>query len=218
MKKIGVPSLNIYLQGKHTPFYSEAWNSTPKVSTILPYLLVQELPGILFNVALVQVCCQTHEANFRKAKISELDMPHGCNQEAGKPERQRMELFPRFLKVLTLLCAHFPAQASKGLLWDSRVASVRRQGLGRNKSSGFVSTAFCTSNLLFAHSPNPLLFAAFTSLPWGQVSARRGKLPSTERSASSLGCSYSQSSLLTWWLSTPLTQRHILLFHVQGGS
>lgn len=69
--------------------YSEAWNSTPKVSTIPPYLLVQELPGILFNVALIQVCCQTHEANFRKAKVGELDVPHGCDQEAGKPEKQK---------------------------------------------------------------------------------------------------------------------------------
>lgn len=57
---------------------------------------------------------------------------------------------------------NFPAQASTGLLWDSRVASARRQGPGRNKSSSFVSTAFFTSNLLFAHSPNPLVFAAFT--------------------------------------------------------
>lgn len=69
--------------------YSEVWNSTPKVSTILLYLLVQELPGILFNVALIQVCCQAHEANFRKAKVSKLDVPHGCNQEAGKPEKQK---------------------------------------------------------------------------------------------------------------------------------
>lgn len=48
-----------------------------------------------------------------------------------------------------------------GLLWDSRVASARRQEPGRNKSSGFVSIAFFTSNLLFAHSANPLPFAVF---------------------------------------------------------
>lgn len=91
MKKIGAPSLNIYLQGKHVAPrpYIEAWNSTSKVSTVLPYLLVQELPGILFNVTLIQVCCQTHEANFRKAKVSELDVPHGRNQEARKPEKQK---------------------------------------------------------------------------------------------------------------------------------
>lgn len=86
--------------------YFETWNSTSKVSTILPYLLVQELPGILFNVTLVQVCCQTHEANFRKAKVSELDVPHGRNQEARKPEK-RMELFPNFLRVLILGYAKF---------------------------------------------------------------------------------------------------------------
>lgn len=89
--------------------YSKVWTSAPKVSTILPYLLVQELPGILFNVALVQVCCQAHEANFRKAKVSKLDVPHGCNQEAGKSETQKYGVISWFSKSADFsTCQIFP--------------------------------------------------------------------------------------------------------------
>ena len=90
------------------------------------YLLVQELPSILFNVALVQVCGQTHEANFRKAKVSELDVPHGCNQQAGKPEKQKFEVISWSSKIADFsICSIFPLRR---LLWDiSRVASSGRQ-------------------------------------------------------------------------------------------
>lgn len=212
MKEIGAPSLNIPLQGKHTSrLYSEAWNSTPKVSAIPPYLLVQELTGVLFNVALIQVCCQAHEANFRKAKVSELDVPHGCNQEAEEPERQRMELFPQFSKSANLTMCQFPCSGSYRAAVGSRAASARRQGPGRNKSSGFVNTALSTSNLLCARSPNPLLFAAFTAGFTGQVSAAEESLLPQSGQLFPVHAPHLAA------LNT-LTQRHILWFHVQGGS
>lgn len=53
-----------------------------------------------------------------------------------------------------------PTQAFMGLLWDiSRVASEKRQAAVKEKIAfGFVSTAFCTSNLPFAHSPNSFVY------------------------------------------------------------
>lgn len=93
------------------------------------YLLVQELPSILFNVALVQVCGQTHEANFRKAEVGEFDVPHGCNQQAGNPEKQKAGLISRFSKSASCSISPFSISA-QGLLGDrGKVASPERQAV-----------------------------------------------------------------------------------------
>lgn len=115
---------------------SEVWTSTPKVSTIFPYLLVQELPGILFNVALIQVCCQAHQANFRKAKVSKLDVPHGCYQEAGKSETRKYGVISWFSKSADFnRCQIFPLRLLQSSCDLSRVASAGRQAAVKEKVS-----------------------------------------------------------------------------------
>lgn len=57
------------------------------------HLLVQELPGILLNVALIQVCGQAHEAYLGQPKVSQFDVTHGCYQEAGDDETNPAQAF-----------------------------------------------------------------------------------------------------------------------------
>ena len=45
------------------------------------HLLVDELPGLLVNVVLVQVGGQGHEPHLTQAKVRELDVAHGGDQE-----------------------------------------------------------------------------------------------------------------------------------------
>lgn len=114
-------------------------------STIRPYLLVQELPGILFNVALIQVCCQTHETNFRKTEVSELDVPHGCDQEAGEPEKQKDRLFLGFPRVSTLVSAKFSHSGFCGVIAGCKLGRCSRE------------TGSYFKYLPFVHSPSSLL-------------------------------------------------------------
>lgn len=45
-------------------------------------LLIQKLSGVFLNVALVQVGGQTHQAHFGQAKVCELDVAHGGDEQA----------------------------------------------------------------------------------------------------------------------------------------
>lgn len=40
------------------------------------YLFIQELPGVLLYVPLIQVCSQTHQTHLREAEVCELDVTH----------------------------------------------------------------------------------------------------------------------------------------------
>lgn len=46
------------------------------------HLLVQELAGVLLDVLLVQVGGQVHQTDLGQAKVCELDVAHGCDQQA----------------------------------------------------------------------------------------------------------------------------------------
>ena len=50
------------------------------------YLLVQELPGVLLDVALVQVGGQAHEPHLGQAEVCQLDVAHGRDQKTGGTE------------------------------------------------------------------------------------------------------------------------------------
>jgi hypothetical protein len=47
------------------------------------HLFVQELPGILLDVALVQVGRQAHKPHLGEAEICKLDVTHGGDEEAA---------------------------------------------------------------------------------------------------------------------------------------
>lgn len=51
------------------------------------YLFIQELPGVLLDVSLVQVCGETHETHFRQTEISEFNVTHGRDEQTDG-ERQ----------------------------------------------------------------------------------------------------------------------------------
>lgn len=46
------------------------------------HLFVDKLPRVFLHVTLVQIGGHVHEANFREAKVSQLDVTHGCDQQA----------------------------------------------------------------------------------------------------------------------------------------
>lgn len=46
------------------------------------HLFVNKLSCVFLHVTLVQIGGHVHEANFRKAKVRELDVAHGCDQQA----------------------------------------------------------------------------------------------------------------------------------------
>lgn len=47
-----------------------------------PHLFVQELPRVLLDVSFIQIGGQTHQTHLREAKVCELDVTHGGDQEA----------------------------------------------------------------------------------------------------------------------------------------
>lgn len=47
------------------------------------HLFVQELPSVLLDVAFIQVGGEAHEPHFGEAKIRELDVAHGGDEEAA---------------------------------------------------------------------------------------------------------------------------------------
>ena len=57
---------------------------------LLSYLFIQELPGILLYVSLIQVGGQTHQTHLRQAKVCEFDVAHGGDQEA---ENRKFKLY-----------------------------------------------------------------------------------------------------------------------------
>lgn len=73
---------------------------------------------------------------------------------------KRMELFPNFLRVLILVYAKFSYSGFYGFIVGHKQGSFRKEtgSCERKNSFGFVSTAFCTSNLPFAHSPNSFVY------------------------------------------------------------
>lgn len=46
------------------------------------YLFVQELPRVFFYVSFIEVGGQAHQAHFRQAKVSQLDVSYWGDQEA----------------------------------------------------------------------------------------------------------------------------------------
>lgn len=44
------------------------------------YLFVNKLSRVFLHVTLTQIGGHVHQANFRKAKVCELDVAHGCDQ------------------------------------------------------------------------------------------------------------------------------------------
>ncbi len=46
------------------------------IEYIFWYLFIQELPRVLLDVSLVQVCGETHETHFRQTEISEFNVTH----------------------------------------------------------------------------------------------------------------------------------------------
>ena len=48
------------------------------------HLFVQELPGILLDVAFIEVGGEAHEPHLGEAKIREFDVPHGGDKEAAE--------------------------------------------------------------------------------------------------------------------------------------
>lgn len=47
----------------------------------LTYLLIQELPGILLNVALIQVGGEAHQPHLGQTEVCQLDVSHGGDQQ-----------------------------------------------------------------------------------------------------------------------------------------
>lgn len=45
------------------------------------HLFVYKLSCVLLHVTLIHVGGHVHQANFRQAEVSQLDVAHGCNQQ-----------------------------------------------------------------------------------------------------------------------------------------
>lgn len=52
-----------------------------KRHSIFLYLFIQELPGVLLDVSLIQVCGETHKTHFRQTEISEFNVTHGRDEQ-----------------------------------------------------------------------------------------------------------------------------------------
>lgn len=64
-----------------------SWKLTSLVSKeycASAHLLVDKLPGVFLNVALIQIGCHVHKADFGEPEVSEFNVPHWSNQEAVK--------------------------------------------------------------------------------------------------------------------------------------
>ncbi len=57
---------------------------------LFPYLFVQELPGVLLDVSLVQVSGEIHEPHLWQAKIRQLNVTHRRDQQTVKDNRERL--------------------------------------------------------------------------------------------------------------------------------
>lgn len=49
-------------------------------------LLVDELPGVLLNMSLIQVGGHVHQANLRQAEVGQFDVSHGGDQQTTEEE------------------------------------------------------------------------------------------------------------------------------------
>lgn len=56
------------------------------------YLLVQEFTSVLLYVPFIQVCGEAHEAHFGQAKVCQLDVAHGGDEEAVR-QKQSHHIF-----------------------------------------------------------------------------------------------------------------------------
>lgn len=56
------------------------------------YLFIQELPGVLLYVFLVQVCGETHETHFRQTEISKFNVAHWRDQQTDGERQRQMEM------------------------------------------------------------------------------------------------------------------------------
>lgn len=135
-EKTGALSLNTELQGKHaapSP-YSEAWDSTPKLSTILLTCLSRNSrasfsmwPSYKFVVRLIRPILE-------RPKSVSLMCPMDVISRLGNQRNKCLELFPGLPRVLTLAYSPFPHS-------DRGTGSCER-----TSSSGWVKTALGMSN------------------------------------------------------------------------